>query len=185
MDKKWLILFCSFSILTFFFSVITCSMIFFSDQAHTKINSEEVLASDKVYKSTSIIYNQSNEIRLSSLNPGDVKTYTFEITNNNSNAIKYAIKWQNVTSTWNVLSQGSATHPEEFVYSITCTDGSHIENQTMPDTNQDKNILKNLELKTNDTNSCSLSITFIKKNEDQSYNLYKSFGGIYKVIVEE
>lgn len=185
MDKKWMIPLCIFSVLTFISSIVSTTLVFYSERAHTKINSSTVLAANNEYKSTSIIYYQSNDINLSSLNPGDVKTYSFEIVNNNSNTVKYSIKWQNVNSTWYVKSDTMETHPEEFVYSLTCSDGNKVENQTMPDSKEDKVILTNKELKTSKTNTCQLTITFVNKNIDQSYNLNKIFGGTFKVIVEE
>ena len=144
----------------------------------------EDLADNNIYKSTSIIYEQNNTINLSSLNPGDTRSYSFDITNNNSDSIKYSIKWEDVTSTW-YTSNTNSSHPEEFVYSLVCSDGSKVENQTMPNTKEEKVIIKNLELKTNKVNTCKLTITFLNKNIDQTYNLNKIFGGTFKVIVEE
>ena len=186
MDKKWMILFSVFSVCTLVISAISCSLIILNEKTHTKINSETILAEKKEYKSTTIIYNQNNTLKLSELNPGDFRSYSFEVLNNNSNTITYSVVWQNVTSNWNAVSEGySNTHPEEFVYSISCSDGSKIENQKMPYTGEDKEILKDLELRTNSSNSCTLNINFLHKDTDQSYNLNKSFSGTYKVVVNK
>lgn len=174
-----------FSVLTFIFAATSCAFVFYSEKIHTKINGDSVVATNNIYKSTSVIYNGSNNVNLSDLNPGDTRNYTFEITNNNSNTIKYEIKWENVSSNWHILTNSAIeTHPEEFVYSLTCTDGKSLVNQQMPTTDSPF-ILEGAELKTNATNTCNLTITFIKKEIDQSYNLSKSFGGTYKVIVKE
>ena len=70
-------------------------------------------------------------------------------------------------------------------YSISCTDGSRIDNQRMPYTGEEKVILEHLELKTNSSNACTLNVTFLHKDTDQSYNLHKTFSGTYKVIVDK
>lgn len=184
MDKKWTILLCVFSILTFISSIISTTLIFYSERSHTKINSDSILADSNIYKSISIIYEQNNTINLSSLNPGDTRSYNFDITNNNSDSIKYSIKWEDVISTW-YTSNTNYSHQEEFVYSLVCSDGSKVENQTMPDTKEEKVIINNLELKPNKVNSCKLTVTFLNKNIDQTYNLNKIFGGTFKVIVKE
>lgn len=174
-----------FSVLTFVFAATSCAFVFYSEKIHTKINGDSVVASNNIYKSTSVVYNGSNNVNLSDLNPGDTRNYTFEITNNNSNTIKYEIEWENVNSNWHIATNGAIeAHPEELVYSVTCTDGKNVSNQQMPTTSS-TSILKDAELKTNATNTCTLSITFIKNENDQSYNLYKSFGGTYRVIVKE
>lgn len=186
MDKKWMILFSVFSVCTLIISAISCTFIILNEKTHTKINSESILAEKIEYKSTTIVYKQNNTLKLSELNPGDFRSYSFDVVNNNSNTIYYSVKWQNVTSNWNTVAEGySAAHPEELVYSIDCTDGSKIDNQKMPATGEEKVIIQNLELKTNSSNSCTLNINFLHKDTDQSYNLNKSFSGTYKVVVDK
>lgn len=180
MGKKWMILVCLFSILTFLSSVICTMLVFFNEEARTSLNSNTVIASNKTYKSSSIIYNEPNNLAITGLNPGDSITKSFTITNNNSNTIRYKIVWDNVTSTWN-----DSGHPEEFIYSISCSNGENIGNKQMPIDNKNNTILENLELKTNKTNTCTITITFVNKEIDQSYNINKTFGGTYKVVVTE
>ena len=103
MDKKWMILFSVFSVCTLIISAISCTLIIFNEKTHTKINSESILAEKMEYKSSTVIYNQNNTLKLSELNPGDFRSYSFEMVNNNSNTLYYSIKWQNVTSNWNTL----------------------------------------------------------------------------------
>ena len=186
MGKKWMILLGSFSVLTLISSVLCTSLIYFSEQARTDINSKEVVAANNMYKSISINYNQNNVLNLSNLNPGDLITKTFSITNNNSNTINYKILWSNVSSTWNTGNNYQTAHPEEFVYTLTCSNGEKIENKQMPlADDEDLTIINNLELKTNKTNDCTITFSFVSKDGDQSYNFNKSFGGTYKVVVEE
>ena len=185
MEKRLLILTCFFSVLTLISSIICSSLIFYNEKAITEVNSNKVIASNNIYKSTSIIYNKNNTISLSGINPGYSLEQKFTISNNNSNTIKYNIEWKNVVSTWNVSSNNMQVHPEEFIYSVSCTNGEKVENKTMPTSEKDYIILENLELKTNKTNECTIKILFLNKGVDQSYNSNKSFKGTYKVIVIE
>ena len=169
MDKKWTILICVFSVLTFISSVIGSSIIFMNDEIRTEANSNKVLANKNIYKSTSIVYEANNNLRLNSLNPGYNLEQKFSITNNNSNTIKYIIEWQNISSNWN---SGNGM-PEEFNYSVNCSNGEKVENKQMPLNNEV--ILDNLELETNKTNECTIKINFINTGQDQSYNLNKTF----------
>lgn len=185
MGKKWMILLCSFSVATLILTILSSCLVFYSEQARTNINSETVIATNNIYKSTSINYNQNNNLSLSNLVPGDLITHNFSITNNNSNTIYYSIVWNNITSTWENGNNYQAAHPEEFVYNLTCSNGEKIENKQMPINNDDSTIIENLELKTNKTNDCTISFNFKNTGEDQSYNFNKSFGGTYKVIINE
>ena len=185
MAKKWMIVLCLFSVLTFICSFISSVTIIINENARTELNSTEVLASNNTYKSTSITYNNNNELNLNNLNPGHQITNTFTITNNHSNSVYYSIKWYNVSSTWGTAAQGATAHPEEFVYSINCTNGEQVNGKIMPTDKDDLTILKNLELKTNKSNTCTITITFKSTGLDQSYNLNKSFKGTYKVVVDK
>lgn len=185
MDKKWMLLTSFFSVLTLISSIICSCLVFYNEKARTDVNSNKVLATNYTYKSTLITYNQNNKLNLSSLSPGYTLEQTFSITNNNSNTILYNLEWENIISTWNTTENGIAAHPEEFVYSIVCTNGEKVENQTMPTEKENNIILENLELKTNKSNECSIKINFINKGIDQYYNSNKSFSGVYKVVVKE
>ena len=184
MDKKITILVCFFSVITLISSLVTSAFVFYSEQARTEANSNKVLATNNVYKSSSIVYSENNTLNISSISPGYSTTRTFSITNNNSNTIKYRIEWDNVTSTWEDSSSLSS-HPEEFVYTLSCSNGEAVKETIMPTKNKTVNILENLELKTNKTNECTLKIEFKNLNIDQSYNDNKSFRGTYKIVVEE
>ena len=184
MDKKVTILVCFFSALTLISSVITTSLIFYSEQARTEANSNKVLATNNIYKSVSIVYNQNNTLNLSGLTPGFNTTHTFSITNNNSNTIKYRIEWINITSTWGDVKDG-VSHPEEFTYTLMCSNGEAVKQTSMPTKKEDVIILDNLEIKTNKTNDCSLKVEFKNLGTDQSYNNNKSFRGTYKIVTKE
>ena len=179
MAKKWMIILCLFSALTFICSLISSITIIVNENARTELNSKEVLASSNIYKSTSIIYNQSNELNLINLVPGQQIIHSFTITNNFSNSTIYSIKWYNVVSNWN------ESHPEELVYSLSCTNGEQLQETIMPTSNDNLTILEKLELKTNKTNTCTITITFKSTGLDQAYNFNKSFKGTYKVIVDK
>lgn len=183
MEKKVVILVGFFSVLTLITSVITSSLVFFNEKARTEANSNKVLVQEGIYKSTSVDYERNNTLNLSGLTPGYNLEQKFSITNNNSNTIKYNIEWSNVASSWNTASNGMEAHPEEFVYSINCTNGDRVEEQQMP--TNDEIILENLELKTNKSNDCVIKVTFKNTGLDQSYNYNKSFKGTYKVVIKE
>ena len=93
MAKKWMVVLCVFSILTFLCSLVSAITIIVNENARTELNSTEVLSSNNTYKSTSITYDQPNELNLVNLMPGHTITNTFSITNEHSNTIKYSIKW--------------------------------------------------------------------------------------------
>lgn len=179
MDKKWMILTCFFSILTLISSIICSCLVFYNEKARTDTNSNKVLANNYIYKSTSITYNQNNKLNLLNLNPGYNLEQTFSITNNNSNSLKYNIVWENITSNWNQ----SPNNNEDFIYTLSCSNGEKIENQPMP--TKETTILENIELKTNKTNDCSITISFLNKGANQYYSPNNSFNGVYKVIIIE
>ena len=186
MNNKWILLAVFFSVVTLISSVICTILVYNSEKNKTEVNSNQIIATNKVYRSTSIVYLQDNNLKLSGLEPGYNLVQTFTITNNNSNTIKYDIEWYSVSSTWNTPTEEyNEVHPEEFVYKVTCTNGEKTEIKQMPITNDDYEILKNLELKTNKTNECTITITFVQKENEQLYNLNKSFGGTYIVRVKE
>ena len=152
MAKKWTIVLCFFSMLTFLTSLISTITVILNENARTELNSTEVLATNNTYKSTSITYDQPNELNLVNLMPGHTITNTFSITNEHSNTIKYSIKWYSVDSNWDDVDPITNTSkPEEFKYTLVCSDGEKVENKTMPTNEEDMTIIKNLELKTNKT----------------------------------
>ena len=179
-----MILACFFSLLTFISSVICTSLIFYNEKNRTEINSEKVIASRSIYKTSSIVYNQGNSISFSNVSPGYTLKKTFSITNNNSNTIKYKLEWENVVSNWGTEIDGEA-HPEELIYSLTCTNGEKLLNQQVPTDNKNNLIIDNIEVKTNNTNNCTITINFKNLDTGQEYNLNRSFGGKIKVSVVE
>lgn len=185
MDKKMVILVCFFSVFTLISSIICSSLVYFNEKARTEVNSSKVLATNYIYKSTSITYNNNNTLNLSSLSPGYSVEHSFSIVNNNSNTIKYNIEWFDIVSTWNNANDGYQAHPEEFIYSLSCSNGEKVENKQMPVSSKDNIILENLELKTNKSNDCKIKIMFKSTGQDQSYNNSKSFKGTYKFVIKE
>ena len=186
MEKRMVILTCIFSALTLFFSVMCTTITIQSEKNRTEVNSSSILANNHQYYKTSIIYEQNNNLNINNLSPGDSIEKEFSITNSNSDTITYKITWQNVNSIWNNQTIGyNEIHPEEFVYSLACSNGESVVNKAMPLNSNDQIILEKLSLKTNRTNKCKLTISFINMNKDQSYNYNKSFGGEYKVLIYE
>jgi len=171
-----MILTCVFSMLTLITSMVCSSLIFYNEKTRTEINSEKVLKMNDKYKSSSIIYYQSNNLDINNIKPSFKKEQTFSITNNNSDTILYNIEWSNISSNWN--------DNDEFVYSISCSNGERVENKRLPVTNNDNVIIEDIELKTNTTNTCKIVIEF-KSVEGQVYNESNSFKGTYQVIIEE
>ena len=185
MDKKIVILVCFFSLFTLISSLISSAFIFCSEQARTEANSNKVLATNNIYKSTSIIYNQNNKFNLSGLKPGYKTTHSFSITNNNSNTIKYKIEWSNITSTWGEKISG-ISRPDDFQYTLVCSNGEAVQKTTMPYNEENLLIIDNMELKTNKTNECNLTVEYLDLGIiNQSQNNSNSFRGIYKIIVKE
>ena len=155
MGRKWLILLCVFSMLTFLSSLVYNIFAFNNDKNKTELNSQTILASNNIYIKTNINYYSNNHLILHELFPSDTITKTFSITNNNSEDIIYQIEWNNVYSTWHINNaDNTLIHPEEFIYSLKCTDGSLISNKEMPINNDNNIILDNLILKSKKTNTC-------------------------------
>lgn len=179
MNKKWMILTCFFSILTLISSIICTCLVFYNEKARTDINSNKVLASNYIYKSTLITYNQNNKLNIIGISPGYSLEQHFSITNNNSDTIKYDIVWQNINSNW----LESPNNDEDFLYTLSCSDGQVIEKQKMPVKNS--SIIKNQELKTNKINECTIKIEFLNKGNNQFYSPNNSYNGEYKVIIKE
>ena len=62
MDKKWMILIGFFSAFTLISSIVSTSIIFMNDETRTEVNSNKVLPNKNIYKSTSIVYDESNNL---------------------------------------------------------------------------------------------------------------------------
>lgn len=184
MDRKLVIIACFFSILTFISSVVCSSLIFYNEKNRTEINSEKVLAANNIYKTSSIIYNNGNSINFANIAPGYSTSRSFSITNNNSNTIKYKVEWQNIVSTWGNEING-VSHPEELIYSLNCSNGERVNSKQVPTNDKDNLIIDNIEVKTNSTDSCTITINYKNNGGDQSYNENRSFGGLFKVSVIE
>jgi len=180
MGKNSMIIIISFSVLTFISSIITTLVIINNENARTELNSNKVLAANHTYISSSITYKESNSFTIENLNPGDSVTKTFTITNNNSKETKYNIYWSNIESNWGIANMYGIIHPEEFQYSLFCSNGEKTELKQVP-TSGNEDIYTELTIGTNKTNTCTLTITFEKKEADQSYNLGKSFKGTYNI----
>ena len=175
MDRKWMIVTCFFSIVTFISSIICSSLIFYNEKNRTEINSEKVLATNTIYKNSTIIYDENNSIDFSNVSPGYTTTKKFSITNNNSNVIKYKIYWSDVVSTF---------EPDKLIYSLSCSNGEKTSGKSIPTEEEDYIIVDNAELKTNSTNNCSITISYTN-NDEYLADQNRSFGGKYQIEIIE
>jgi len=175
MDRKWMIVTCFFSIVTFISSIICSSLIFYNEKNRTEINSEKVLATNTIYKNSTIIYDENNSIDFSNVSPGYTTTKKFSITNNNSNVIKYKIYWSDVVSTF---------EPDKLTYSLSCSNGEKTSGKSIPTEEEDYIIVDNAELKTNSTNNCSITISYTN-NDEYLADQNRSFGGKYQIEIIE
>ena len=174
MYKKWPILVVVFSLLTFIISSLSSVLVFYSEQERTNINGNDILASKKIYKSTTITYENNNNLTLSSINSGYELIQNFSIANNNSDSIRYDILWTDVKNIQSTLDNN-------FIYNLNCSDGTNITNQVMPI--EDTKIVSDIELATNKINNCTITIKYTSPTPEVLVN--KSFGGTYKVVVKE
>ena len=174
MDKKWMILLCTISILTLISSIICSCIVFYNEQARTETNSNKVLANNYTHKNTTINYYQNNQLNIINITPGYKIEQRFSITNNNSDTIKYNIVWENIKSNWT---------NNDFIYTISCSDGQNITNQVLPNNNEKNIIFQNLELKTNKTNECTIRLEYL--NQENTINNNNLFSGTYKIIITE
>lgn len=183
MGKKWSILLCIFSMLTFISSITYNVFLISNDKNRTELNSNSVLASNNTYNKVYINYEYDNHFNLTNLLPTQSISKSFSITNNNTKEIMSSIIWENVKSNWGTNQYDSSlVHPEELVYELNCSDGTIITKQ-MPINNEDNIILDNLKIKSNSINTCTIKVEFIQKETDQSYNYDKNFEGTYKVVI--
>lgn len=186
MGKNSMILILSFSVLTFITSLICTLVIINNENARTEMNSNKVIAKKNTYISSYITYKESNKFTINNLKPGDRVNKTFVINNNNSKEIKFDLYWENIYSDWGTANMYGIIHPEEFTYTVACTNGEKTESKQVPlNSNEDLKILENITLQTNKTNTCTISFLFEKKDIDQTYNLEKTFTGTYKVKLQK
>jgi hypothetical protein len=186
MGKNSMILILSFSVLTFITSLICTLVIINNENARTEMNSNKVIAKKNTYISSYITYKESNTFTINNLRPGDTIYKNFVITNNSSKETKYNIYWENIYSNWGNANMYGIIHPEEFTYTINCSNGEKTEPKQVPINNEGDNIiLENITLPTDKTNTCTMALTFNQKEEDQSYNLEKTFTGTYIIKLQQ
>lgn len=167
---------CFFSILTFVSSIICSSLIFYNEKNRTEINSKEVLATNNIYKTSSIIYKQNNTINFANVNNGYSVTRNFSVTNIDSDSIKYKIVWENIVSTYD---------NDHLTYSLSCTNGEKITDAKIPTSEKEYTIIENIEVKTNNTNNCTITVNYKNESEAETGMVEeKSFGGKYQIIIE-
>lgn len=164
MNKKWLILICSFSLLTLICSSISIILLANIEKTHGEMNSNNILGNKKDIKKVTITYYENNNIDLI------IKEKRFAIANTNSDTIKYKIEWENT----NIIN----TTITNYNITLSCSNGEKITKE-IPTT---KNIIfENLELKTNQTNNCMISLNEINPTEATD----KTLEATYKIIIDE
>ena len=171
MGKKWMILICFFSILTFISSVITTIILFRIEHNRDEIKTTSLKATTKNYQKNSITYYGDNNISLVDLLPGAKIEKSFSIANINSDTLKYTIKWHNVVSNWNFEN-------ENFIYTLNCDDFEKIIKK-MP-TNPEE-IITEQEIKSNSQNNCVLTIEVL----DSEYIPGNEFSASYIISIED
>ncbi|MBQ4030212.1 MAG: hypothetical protein II625_00540 [Bacilli bacterium] len=180
MDRKWMIVACFFSILTFISSIICSSLIFYNEKNRTEINSEKVLATNNIFKTSQIIYKQDSTINFSNVSDGYSVSRTFSVVNNNSNVIKYKVVWSNIVSSYD---------NQMLTYSLSCSNGEKVADKQIPSNDKEYTIIDNVEVKTNSTNNCTITINYSDKEELEEEQpeepTNRSFGGKYQVIIIE
>ena len=170
MGKKWWILICIFSILTFTSSIITSVLLFNIENHRNEIKTNNLKGTKKIYQNTLITYYGDNDLHLTNLLPGNRIERSFSITNNNSESIEYNIAWENVSTSWD---EGN----ENFIYTLTCDDFT-LTSITMPNSD---NIIKNGIINSNKTNNCILTIETLQ-NE---FNFENSFDATYTINLND
>ena len=172
MERKLLWILCSLSIFTFTTSLFSTLLIYFNDNNHTKINSSTVINKKTKYKKSMIVYENGKHVDIKNVTADYEKNYIFRITNDNSDEISYTVKWINVKSDWNL------TDYQYFVYSINCDNGVVIDNQNMPFTNEEKDIVPSLTVGSNRTISCGIKVKYNNNYIEQTINGYAADIGV-------
>ncbi len=172
MERKLLWILCVLSILTFTTSLFTTLFIYYNDNNHTKVNSNSIANKKTKYKKSMIVYEHGNHVDLRNVGIGFGNDYLLKIANDNSDDINYTIKWGNVINDWN------SSDYQNFVYSINCDNGVVLDNQNMPFSNEDKDIVSSLVIGPNKEVSCRISIKYNGNYIEQSNNSFAADIGV-------
>lgn len=172
MERKSLWILCVLSILTFTTSLFSTLLVYFNDNNHTKINSNSVINKKIKYKKSMIVYENGKHVDIKNVEADFEANYIVRIANDNSDEIFYTIKWNDVKSDWNL------TDYQYFIYSINCDNGVVIENQNMPFTNEERDIIPSLVVGSNKTVSCGIKIKYNNNYIEQTDNEFSADIGV-------
>ncbi len=164
-DKKVYIIL----IISLLFTIIGVSFAFFS----LKVIGNDTAKINKVTSGTlELTFTDTTEISLENIIPGDSVEKVIKVKNTGTKEVSYNIGWTDYT---NEITNN------ELVIEGTCKrlNSSNVEEGTCNNVSKKaitgSNIIFNISIEPNVTHEYTLKITFIDTNENQNYNVNKSF----------
>ncbi len=168
MERKLLWILCIVSIMTFASSLFSSLLIYFNENNHTRVNSSNIINTKTKYKKSLIVYETGKSVSIKDVAGLFEKDYWVSITNDNSDDIIYQIMWKNVTSDWNT------TDNVNFVYGVSCDNGVVIDNNVMPNTNEEKVIVGAIVVSANKSVACGIKVRYAGNYLEQSNNSFSA-----------
>ena len=165
-SKKYL-----FLIVTILLVVIGVSLAYFGI---TIIGNDTAKGNNVVTGNLELTFNDTNEITLENVFPGDYITKTISVKNTGTKEVSYNLVWTELT---NEITNN------ELVIEATCKrlNSSGTEEGTCNSISQtpisDTTLKKNISIEPNVTHEYNISITFIDTGKPQNYNKNKTFEG--------
>lgn len=193
MEKKSVVFLTVIAVATLLVAVVGATFAYFSTTVSSNVgttdgkynNTAEVTTAK--FSSTTITFGmtgEGNRLVMTDVIPGTSKEATFTVKNDGSTDIDYNISWTDVTNNFGETVDGVVGHPEELVYSLSCTGGTSYTGTetTMPTTAGV--IASNLKVTAGQTATCTITATFKETNDNQNYNQGRSFSGTINVNTE-
>ena len=173
MERKLLWILCVLSIFTFTTSLFSSLLIYFNDSNHTRVNSNSVISKKTKYMKSMIVYENGNRVDLRNIDANFERNYLVNITNDNSAVINYRLQWVGTYNDWNT------TDYQNLLYSVNCDNGLALEYQTMPFSNEEKDIISSLRISSNKTVSCGIKIKYNGNYLEQTNNMFIADIGVF------
>ena len=126
-------------------------------------------------KNMEITYTETSNVTLENAYTGDSVTKTFTVKNTGNTDVYYNVVLENVVNDF--------AKPEELQYTISETNDAAWRLGKTP--TSDDTLLSDIKIKTGETHTYTLEITFIDVGNDQSYNMNKTFSGKINVVPSE
>ena len=126
-------------------------------------------------KNMEITYTETSNVTLENAYTGDSLTKTFTVKNTGNTDVYYNVVLENVVNDF--------AKPEELQYTISETNDAAWRLGKTP--TSDDTLLSDIKIKTGETHTYTLEITFIDVGNDQSYNMNKTFSGKINVVPSE